>query len=124
MPKPKINNIATKDDLKNLATKDDLEEVKRDVEDIKATMATKDDLKRFATKDDLQDTEQRFKNELWKVEQKFEEKLEDTFRKYKDDTLRGLDPIAKQLETIGQELTAHQAKHTRIDTRPWWPLWP
>ena len=108
MSKPKVNNLATRDDLKNLVTKDYLDKKLE-------AFATRDDLQEV--RNDLQQTGQKFKNELWEVEQKFEDKLEKTFRKYRDDTLKGLDKVMGELETIRQEQTIHNAQHDRIDER-------
>lgn len=95
---------------------------------VEKTMATQEDLKQFATKQDLQATEerftgelkateQRFKNELWEVEQKFEEKVESSFRRYRDDVLRGLDQVMGELQTTREEQTILNGQYADLRGR-------
>lgn len=65
----------------------------------------------------LSKTEQRFKNELWKVKQDFEDKVGEAFRKYRDDTLKGLSKVMEELEKNRQERIIQQHHHEELKER-------
>lgn len=121
-----LSKPATKGDLQNLVTKDYLDEK----------------LEKFATQDDLKATESRLEqkmedklqpirtdlqavngklrvldNKIWLTEQKFDEKLENIFRKYTDKVTTNLDKVVKELEEYRQERTAREAHDERVDKR-------
>lgn len=52
-----------------------------------------------------------------RVLQTLDEKIDNTFIKYKDEVLTGLDKVMGGLQTIREENAAHQMQHNRIDER-------
>jgi len=105
----KLAGVATKKDLKNLVTKEDAK-----------NFATKKDLEKFATKKDLEavrDDVQKVEFQLKLTEQKFEQKLEDTFSKYSKEMLDKFDLVIGELQKIREENVFGQAQFERLVAR-------
>ena len=96
----KLVGVATKKDLKNLVTKEDA--------------------KNFATRKDLEavrDDVQRVEFQLKLTEQRFEQKLEDTFSVYTKKMLDKFDEVIGELKTIREEGVFQQAQFERLVER-------
>jgi len=107
--KSALKNLVTKEDAKDFATKKDLER-----------FATKKDLERFATKKDLEAVRgdvQKVEFQLKLTEQRFEQKLEDTFSKYTKEMLDKFDQVIGELQMIREENVFRQAQFERLVER-------
>lgn len=91
--------------LSTLATKQDLTDLERRV---------KEELKPLATKDHVED---RIRQSTAAQTEELKLFIDDTFRKYKDEILTALDPVAGELKKLREEQTIHQGQHDRIDER-------
>jgi len=116
--KSALKNLVTKEDAKDFATKKDLERfaTKKDLE----RFATKKDLERFATKKDLEAVRgdvQKVEFQLKLTEQRFEQKLEDTFSKYTKEMLDKFDQVIGELQMIREENVFRQAQFERLVER-------
>jgi len=101
--------MATRNDLKDLVTKEDAK-----------NFATKKGLERFATKKDLEavrDDVQKVEFQLKLTEQRFEQKLEDTFSKYMKEMLDKFDRVISELQMIREESVFQQAQFERLVER-------
>lgn len=82
--------------------------------------ATKKDLERFATKKDLEavrDDVQKVEFQLKMTEQRFGQKLEDTFSKYTKEMLDKFDQVIGELQMIRKENVFQQAQFERLVER-------
>ena len=112
----KLVGVAAKKDFENLVTKEDARD-----------FATKKDLKELATKKDLnlvkKDLEavrgdvQKVEFQLKLTEQRFEQKLEDTFSKYMKEMLDKFDRVISELQMIREENVFQQAQFERLVER-------
>ncbi len=114
----KLAGVATKKDLKNLVTKKDAKKfaTKKDL----GKFATKGDLEKFATKKDLEAVRgdvQKVEFQLGLTEQRFEQKLEDTFSKYSKEMLDKFDLVIGELQKIREENVFGQAQFERLVAR-------
>lgn len=109
--KEDAKSFATKEDLKGLAAKKDLDLIRKDVSVLKK------DAKNFATKKDLEavrDDVQKVEFQLGLTEQRFEQKLEDTFSVYTKKMLDKFDEVIGELKTIREEKVFQQAQFERL----------
>ncbi len=84
---------------------EELKPIKSDIQGIKQTMATK------------KHVEDRIRQSTAAQTEELKLFIDDTFRKFKNEILTALDPVAGELNTFREEQTIHQGQHDRIDTR-------
>lgn len=96
--KKDLKNLVTKEDARNFATRKDLNLVKKDLE---------------AVRDNVQKVE--FQLKL--TEQRFEQKLEDTFSEYTKKMLDKFDQVIGELQMIREEKVFQQAQFERLVER-------
>lgn len=72
---------------------------------------------REVVKEELQGTEKKLKNELQGIEERLDRKIDNSFQKYKDEVVTGLDQVMGELQTIREEFTMHQGQHEEINER-------
>lgn len=64
--------------------------------------------------------EERLDSRFLAFEERMDEKLDNSFRKYRDDVMKGIDKVMGELQTIRQEQTMHQGQHQdfhEVETR-------
>ena len=109
--------------LERFATKEGLGSVKEDIAGLREdarNFATKTDLERFATREDLGEVRgdvQKVEFQLKLTEQRFEQKLEDTFSKYSKEMLDKFDLVIGELQKIREENVFGQAQFERLVAR-------
>jgi ABC-type Na+ efflux pump permease subunit len=110
--KEEAREFATKEDLKGLAAKKDLDLVKEDVSILKKDVGVlKENVE--VVRGDVQKVD--FQLKL--TEQRFEQKLEDTFSKYMKEMLDKFDRVIGELQMIREENVFRQAQFERLVER-------
>ena len=111
----KLTEVATRKDLKELATKKGLDAVKRSVKGLDKRLIKVEQT--TGAKEDLKDLEGRLEFKLVQMEQRFNDKLEETFSAHTNKVLDKLDQVIGELKALREEKVFQQAQLERLEGR-------